>query len=208
MKQAAIIICILIIFAAIYPANAEESLEELKKQMGDITVVTMETSRGTVKLALFDSKSPVTVKNFLQYVDEEFYDGTIIHRIIPGFIIQGGGLTAEFELKKTHDSIKNEAVNGLKNKRGTIAMARTGIIDSATSQFFINLSDNDILDHKNDTPTGYGYAVFGKVVSGMDVIDDIADQPTGEKFMDPENKRGLYYDVPVETILIRSIRRQ
>jgi cyclophilin family peptidyl-prolyl cis-trans isomerase len=207
MKRLAIVI-IVIVLTAMNPVHSDEAVEELETRLGSITVVTMETSMGTIMLGLFNEKSPETVRNFLRYVDENFYDGTIIHRVIPGFIIQGGGLTADFELKETHESIKNEAFNKLKNKRGTISMARTGIIDSATSQFFINLADNDVLDHKNDTVSGYGYAVFGQVISGMDVVDKIASRPTGEKFLDPENKRGLYFDVPVETVLINSIRRE
>lgn len=187
---------------------AENRLEELKKEMGSIRIVVMETNLGTIEIALFEEKSPITVTNFLTYVDDGFYNGTIFHRVIQGFVIQGGGFTPDFSLKKTKESIKNEAGNRLQNKRGRIAMARTGIVDSATSQFFINLKDNAMLDHKNETVNGYGYAVFGEVVEGMDIIDLISSVATGEKFMDPENKRGLYYDVPLETVVIKSIKRK
>jgi cyclophilin family peptidyl-prolyl cis-trans isomerase len=187
---------------------AENRLEHLEKEMGSISIVVMETNLGTVEIALFEEKSPITVANFLAYVDDGFYNGTIFHRVIKDFVIQGGGFTPEFSLKKTKERIKNEAKNGLTNKRGRIAMARTGIIDSATSQFFINLKDNAMLDHKNETVSGYGYAVFGEVIEGMDTIDLIGSVATGEKFMDPENKRGLYYDVPLETVVIKSIQRK
>jgi len=134
--------------------------------------VVLQTSLGQIKLELYANKAPITVRNFLRYVDEHFYDGTIFHRVIPGFMIQGGGFTREMRQKSTHDPIKNEA--GLKNLRGTIAMARTGVVDSATSQFFINTVDNLSLDHKNDTPGGFGYAVFGKVIDGMETAGKIA----------------------------------
>ncbi|MGB3974990.1 MAG: peptidylprolyl isomerase [bacterium] len=176
--------------------------------MGSVSVIVMETSLGTIEIALFQDKSPLTVSNFLQYVDDGFYDGTIFHRVVKDFIVQGGGFTPDFSLKKTKEAIKNEAKNGLKNKRGRIAMARTGIIDSATSQFFINLKDNSMLDHKDESANGYGYAVFGQVIKGMEVVDQIGSMETGERFMDPENKRGLYHDVPLNTITIKSITRK
>lgn len=171
-------------------------------------VVVLETSMGNIEIALFPDKAPLTVQNFLKYVDEQYYDGTLIHRVIKDFIIQGGGLASDFTVKTAKDSIKNEAMNGLKNKRGTIAMARTGVVDSATSQFYINLKDNTQLDHRDDTPTGYGYAVFGEVISGMETVDRIASVVTGEKLLDPENKRGLYVDVPTEPVIVKSIRRK
>ena len=147
-------------------------------------------------MQLFDKQAPVSVENFLRYVDEGFFDGTVFHRVIAGFMIQGGGLTADMKDKKGHDPIKNEATNGLKNKRGTLAMARTNDINSATSQFFINLVDNDFLDNKAGN---YGYAVFGRVDSGMEVVDAIAAVKTGNK--------GRYQDVPTETVTIESARR-
>jgi cyclophilin family peptidyl-prolyl cis-trans isomerase len=154
------------------------------------------TSKGAFTIQLFDKQAPISVENFLKYADEGFFDGTIFHRVIAGFMIQGGGLTPDLKNKRGHAPIKNEATNGLKNKRGTLAMARTNDVDSATSQFFINLVDNDFLDHK---PGNYGYAVFGRVDSGMDVVDAIAATKTGSK--------GMYQDVPVETVTIESVRR-
>lgn len=161
--------------------------------------VIMQTSKGEITIELYADKAPITVKNFLSYVDEKFYDGTIFHRVIKKFMIQGGGLTPDLREKPTKPPIKNEATNGLKNKRGTIAMARTMVIDSATSQFYINHVDNPFLNHKNNTPEGFGYCVFGKVVKGMDVVDAIANVKTMSK--------GGHADVPDETITITSIRR-
>ena len=154
------------------------------------------TSKGTFTVQLFDKQAPITVENFLRYADEGFFDGTIFHRVIAGFMIQGGGLTSDMKNKQGHAPIKNEATNGLKNKRGTLSMARTNDINSATSQFFINVADNDFLDNK---PGNYGYAVFGRVDSGMDVIDAIAAVKTG-------NRSG-HQDVPVETVVIESVTR-
>ena len=158
---------------------------------------TIETSKGVITLALDDEKAPETVKNFAQYARDGHYDGTIFHRVINGFMIQGGGFTKDMEQKETREPIRNEAMNGLKNKRGTIAMARTMVVDSATSQFFINLVDNDFLDFQNPTPQGFGYAVFGQVTDGMDVVDAIAKVRTGSV--------GHYQDVPVEAVEIKSV---
>ncbi len=141
--------------------------------------VAVETRLGRIVLELFPEKAPRTVENFLRYVQEGFYEGTVFHRVIPGFVIQGGGLTADLVPKPTHPPVRNEADNGLSNRRGTVAMARTMVVDSATSQFFVNLADNTFLDHRDKTPRGYGYAVFGKVVEGMDVVDAIARVKTG-----------------------------
>jgi peptidyl-prolyl cis-trans isomerase A (cyclophilin A)/peptidyl-prolyl cis-trans isomerase B (cyclophilin B) len=160
-------------------------------------MVEIKTSKGVFTVQLFEKQAPVSVANFLKYVDEGFFDGTIFHRVIAGFMIQGGGLTADLKNKRGHEPIKNEATNGLKNKRGTLAMARTNDVDSATSQFFINLVDNDFLDHRG--ASSYGYAVFGRVDSGMDVVDAIAGVKTGSK--------GMHQDVPVETVTIESVRR-
>ncbi len=144
--------------------------------------VTLQTSLGDIVLQLDAEKTPVTVNNFLQYVKEGFYDGTIFHRVIKGFMIQGGGLTIDMAKKQTNAPITNEADNGLSNKRGTIAMARTGAPHSATSQFFINTVDNKPLDHRGKTsPQGWGYCVFGNVIKGMEVVDKIAAVPTGIK---------------------------
>ena len=158
----------------------------------------METSMGTISLELDEEKAPATVENFCRYASEGFYDGTIFHRVIDTFMIQGGGFTKEMNQKDTYEPIRIESMNGLKNLRGTIAMARTMIPDSATSQFFINLVDNDFLDFTAPTAQGYGYAVFGRVVKGTDVVDKISYVRTGVK-------RGMR-DVPVETVKILSAR--
>jgi len=156
--------------------------------------VRLETNKGVIVLELAPTKAPVTTKNFLMYVREGFFDGTIFHRVIPNFMIQGGGFTEAMEKKRTHPSIKNEAGNGLKNLRGTVAMARTSQVDSANSQFFINVVDNPYLDHRDDSSRGYGYCVFGKVVEGMDVVDAIAKVKTGVS-------HGMR-DVPVQPVII------
>ncbi len=161
--------------------------------------VLLKTSKGDITIELFQDKAPISVKNFLSYVDEKYYDGTIFHRIIRGFMVQGGGMTADMHEKSGKPPIKNEAGNGLKNLRGTLAMARTPEIDSATCQFFINLVDNAFLDHEKGNPDKFGYAVFGKVVAGMDVVDAIAAVPTGSK--------GMHRDVPREPITIISATR-
>lgn len=158
--------------------------------------VKLETSLGDIVVELDEKAAPVTVKNFLRYVEEGFFDGTIFHRVIKNFMIQGGGFTADMERKKTYAPIINEASNGLKNNRGTIAMARTQNPDSATSQFFINHKDNHNLNYAG--PGKPGYAVFGKVVEGMDVVDKIAAVKT--------TRKGRYSDVPVETVLINSAK--
>ena len=158
---------------------------------------TMETSMGTITLELDDAKAPETVANFVQYAKDGHYDGTIFHRVIDGFMIQGGGFTKDMNQKETRKPIRNEAMNGLKNLRGTIAMARTMVVDSATSQFFINLVDNAFLDFQNPTPQGFGYAVFGKVVDGMDVVDQIAKVKTGFS--------GPHQNVPEEAIVIKKV---
>ena len=185
MKRVVLLFLLLCVAAA--PALAKE-------------VVVIETSKGEIKVELDDVKSPVSVKNFLSYVDQGYYKETIFHRVIANFMIQGGGFNAELQPKPPGNApIKNEAGNGLKNVRGTIAMARTGMVDSATSQFFINLVDNGFLDHRDESSSGFGYAVFGKVIGGMDVVDKIAAVPTGA--------RNLLSDVPVETIVIKDVRR-
>jgi len=157
--------------------------------------VELETSLGKIVIELDPEKAPKTVENFLGYVKSGFYDGTIFHRVIPGFMIQGGGFTPEMQQKKTQPPIANEADNGLKNKRGTLSMARTNDPMSATSQFFINVNDNRSLDHTAKTAGGWGYAVFAKVVEGMDVADKIVNVPRGN--------RGPYGDVPNTTVEIK-----
>jgi peptidyl-prolyl cis-trans isomerase B (cyclophilin B) len=161
--------------------------------------VLLKTSKGDITIELFQDKAPISVKNFLSYVDEKYYDGTIFHRVIKGFMVQGGGMTADLHEKTSKPPIKNEAANGLKNLRGTLAMARTSEIDSATCQFFINLVDNAFLDHQKGDPDKFGYAVFGKVVAGMDVVDAMAAVPTGSK--------GMHRDVPREPITVISATR-
>jgi len=160
-------------------------------------VVAMETSQGTIKIELWADKAPITVKNFLTYVGDGFYKGTVFHRVIDGFMIQGGGLDEKLKPKKTNSPIKNEASAELKNERGTVAMARTNMVDSATSQFFINVADNEFLNHKDKTPAGFGYAVFGKVIEGMDVVDKIESVKTGS--------RGPHQDVPLQPVYINNV---
>ena len=142
-------------------------------------VVRLETNRGDIRVELYPERAPKTVENFLTYVRNDHYDGTIFHRVIPDFMIQGGGFTTEYARKSTREPIRNEADNGLSNDRGTIAMARTGDPHSATAQFFINVKDNDFLDHKAKTQRGWGYAVFGEVISGLGTVDQISQVPTG-----------------------------
>jgi cyclophilin family peptidyl-prolyl cis-trans isomerase len=159
-------------------------------------MVVLSTSHGDLTIELFSDDAPISVENFLQYVDDGYFDGTIFHRVIAGFMIQCGGFTPEMSEKETRAPIKNEAQNGRKNQRGTLAMARTSDIDSATSQFFINVSDNDFLDNG---ARDFGYAVFGRVTDGLDVVDQIAAAPSG-------NKAG-HSDVPNDPIIINSAKR-
>lgn len=163
----------------------------------DENIVHVRTSMGSFDIGLYPTSAPITVDNFLGYVNSGFYDGLTFHRVIPDFMIQGGGFTPALMPRDPRDPIPNEAANGLSNLRGTIAMARTSHPQSATSQFFINLKDNPFLDYKSDTPQGYGYAVFGRVVSGMDVVDAIGSVAT-------ESKQGMN-DVPVRAVIIYSV---
>lgn len=165
-----------------------------------MTNVVIETSLGNIEVELNSEKAPISTENFLKYVDKKHYDGTIFHRVIKDFMIQGGGMDEKMAEKKSDAPIKNEATNGLQNLRGTIAMARTSVVDSATAQFFINTVDNDFLNHNAPNAQQYGYAVFGKVVSGMDVVDKIRAVPTGNYQM--------YKDVPKTPVVIKSIRRK
>jgi len=164
------------------------------------THVVVDTSLGSFTLALDEERAPKTVANLLAYVDSGHYDGTVFHRVIDGFMIQGGGYDAAMERKPTRDPVENEAFNGLKNVRGTVAMARTGDPHSATAQFFVNVKDNASLDHKDKTQAGWGYTVFGQVASGMEVVDQIKAVKTGSS--GPFAK-----DAPVEPVVIRSVRR-
>lgn len=169
-------------------------------------VVVMETSMGTVKIELYPDKAPITVKNFLAYVDEKFYDDTMFHRVISNFMVQAGGFKAYTE-KATKAAIKNESANGLRNDRGTLAMARTPNPDSATAQFYINLKDNSFLDRAN-AQDGVGYCVFGRVIEGMNVIDKIAGVQTGTKqFTVKTGDKVPFRDVPVQEVLIKSLRK-
>ena len=159
-------------------------------------MIRFETSLGDFTVELLEKEAPQSVENFLRYIENKFFDGTIFHRIVPGFVIQGGGFTEDMTQKRTRPPVKNEADNGLKNKRGSLSMARTNDINSATSQFFVNLKDNDFLDHSRGN---FGYAVFAKVTEGMDVVDKIAAVETGRK-------KG-FDDVPVESVIMKSVRR-
>ena len=160
--------------------------------------VKLTTSMGPFVVELDEQKAPISAQNFLKYVDSGHYNGTIFHRVIDGFMIQGGGFTKDMVQKPTQPAIKNEAANGLKNNLGTIAMARTNVVDSATSQFFINVKNNDFLNHRSAAPAEYGYAVFGRVIEGMDVVQSIEKVKTGD--------RGHHQDVPVEAVVINSIK--
>ncbi len=164
----------------------------------DMPIVELDTSYGAITLELNAEKAPLTVANFIDYVESGHYDGTIFHRVINGFMIQGGGMDADMKEKKTGTPIKNEADNGLKNDIGTIAMARTQDPHSATAQFFINVSNNDFLNYSSPSVQGWGYAVFGRVISGMDVVEQIKTVPTGN--------RGYHGDVPREPIVINSAK--
>jgi peptidyl-prolyl cis-trans isomerase A (cyclophilin A) len=179
-------VVMLLILAGI--ASAEEKKNPL---------VMMETSMGNVKIELFEKEAPISVRNFLEYGKGGFYNDTIFHRVIPGFMVQGGGFTADRKQKQTRAAIKNEAVNGLKNDRGTLAMARTSAPDSATAQFFINVVNNNMLNRPN--PDGAGYAVFGKVIEGMDVVDNIVNVKT-------QNLNPVFQNLPATPILIKSVK--
>jgi len=169
----------------------------LAESKGERPVVILSTSQGDITIELYSEKAPESVRNFLAYVDKGFFDGTIFHRVILDFMIQGGGFTSEMKEKPTQPPIKNEADNGLKNEAGTLAMARTAVKDSATSQFFINLKSNDFLNHGSHD---FGYAVFGKVIAGMNVINKIAQTKT--------TTRGGHADVPIESMVIQTAKRK
>lgn len=189
-----------VVFLAAHAGAAEPIKPEPKKAKKEKPVIVFETTLGSFEAQLDPEKAPVSVKNFLGYVDEGFFDETIFHRVIEGFMIQGGGFTKDMTQKKAKDPIKNEAGNGLKNTRGTLAMARTSVVDSATAQFFVNVVDNAFLDHKDESPRGFGYAVFGKVISGMDVVDKIRAVKTG-------SKSGMG-DVPLEPVVMKKVYRK
>ena len=163
-------------------------------------VVVLETSKGSIEIELNEAKAPISVQNFLWYVDNKFYDGLIFHRVIDGFMIQGGGFTPDMSQKQGKPPIENEAGNGLTNDKYTIAMARTSVVNSATAQFFINVKDNTFLNQRDKTPQGFGYAVFGKVTKGMEVVDAIAKVKTGQK--------NGFNDVPLENVVITKAYRK
>jgi cyclophilin family peptidyl-prolyl cis-trans isomerase len=185
---------LLVVFAIAAAAFAAGS--DPSQKNSEVKKVKLETSMGDVVIELNEKAAPVTVKNFIRYAEEDFYDGTIFHRVIPNFMIQGGGFKSDMQQKKTHEPIVNEAKNGLKNNRGTIAMARTNDPNSATAQFFINHKNNDFLNYAG--AQNPGYAVFGKVIEGMDVVDKIAAVKTSQK--------GPHGDVPVEPVVIKSAK--
>ena len=188
------------ITVAVAPATGLTQDNSTSKQGADMVTVTMETNKGVITLELDREKAPDSVENFVTYAKSGHYDGTIFHRVIPGFMIQGGGFDSSMKQKETNPPIKNEAANGLKNDKGTVAMARTNVPDSATSQFFINVKDNDFLNHTSPTPQGWGYAVFGKVTDGMDVVESIENVATANK--------GGQQDVPVSDVIIEKVTVQ
>lgn len=199
MAYLAVILCLfamLPINSALFAADSESASEGGQSSQKN-PVVIIKTNKGEIDLELDAEKAPVTVKNFLSYATNGFYNGTIFHRVIDGFMIQGGGFTPAMEQKITEAPIRNEADNKLLNNRGTIAMARTGVVDSATSQFFINLKDNHFLDYRGPSREDYGYAVFGKVIKGMDVVDAIAKESTTSK--------SGHQNVPTANIVIESV---
>ena len=183
------------------PAAAAPAEPKAAAAGGGNPIVVIETSMGTIEAELYQEKAPLSTANFLQYTDDKFFDGTIFHRVIDGFMIQGGGFTPSYEKKGTREPIKNEAQNGLKNVQYTLAMARTAIVDSATAQFFINVKDNPFLDHRSADPRGFGYAVFGKVIAGEAVVDEIKGVTTGPGGPFPK-------DAPQTQVVIKSIRRK
>ena len=185
---------ILFFFSACSADEKQSTAKTTTVNDSENTVILL-TNKGNIKLKLYPEKAPITVKNFLSYIDSGFYNNTIFHRIIPGFVIQGGGFSKEMDRKKTLSPIKNEADNGLKNLRGTLSMARTNIVNSATSQFFINLKDNNSLDHGS---RDFGYAVFAEVIEGMEIVDKIASVQTTNSPMP---------NIPVEQVVIESVKR-
>jgi len=181
MRSLALLVLCILVFSFFNLATGAED----KVKQPEIRIVEIKPSEGKIRIELWADKAPQTVKNFLRYVEEGFYDGTIFHRVMDNFMIQGGGFTGDMNQKKPHEPIKNEAAGELKNDRGTLAMARTNVVDSATSQFFINLKDNEFLNHRDASPTGFGYAVFGKVVSGLDVLARLSPRNTDDNHEAP-----------------------
>ncbi len=192
MKLIPALLTVALILAASIPASSEEKAEESSNPH-----VYIKTNVGGFTIELYPDKAPETVANFLNYVEKGYYSGTIFHRVIKGFMLQGGGFTPDMTMKETAPPIKNEAANGLKNKKYTLSMARTGVVNSATSQFFVNTVNNTGLDHKDKTTAGYGYCVFAKVIEGSEVIDKIE--------MVATTKKGNYDDVPVKPVIIKAM---
>ena len=191
-RTAVLTVCLAMVVGTLSTRNADAQ---------ENPVVVMQTNHGNITIELLQSDAPVSVENFLAYVNDGFYENTVFHRVIQQFMIQGGGMTADLTPKPTRPPIENEARNGVTNERGTVAMARTNIVDSATAQFFINTANNArSLDHKSLDPPGYGYAVFGRVTEGMDVVDSIAAVET--------QNQGPYNDVPAESVIIQSVTVQ
>jgi peptidyl-prolyl cis-trans isomerase B (cyclophilin B) len=190
--------CMLIAINLCYAETEGNSTVKKEDVSKENPVIVLKTNMGSIKIELFRDKAPATVENFLAYVHSNHYDNTIFHRIIPGFMVQGGGFTVDFKQKPTNAPVKNEADNGLKNTIGSVAMARTSDPDSATAQFFINLEDNDFLNFKSKSPTGWGYTVFGKVIDGMPTVEKIAKVKTGNY--------GQHRDVPLEPAIILSAK--
>lgn len=196
MNRLAFLFALTCTFAAAVPVLAGEGNP----------VVVIETSEGTMEAELFQDKAPNTVKNFLAYANEKFFDNTVFHRVISNFMIQGGGFTTDMKEKPAKDPIKNEADNGLRNEIGTLAMARTNDPHSASAQWFINVADNNFLNHTAKNSQGWGYAVFGKITSGMDVVVKIKAKKTGTAVIEMQGQRIPAQDVPVEPIIIKSVK--
>jgi cyclophilin family peptidyl-prolyl cis-trans isomerase len=198
MKRILALIAVLVMLPGLCSAMSTPPARE-GENMNKNPKVFIETSKGNITVELYPDKAPATVANFLSYVDSGFYEKTIFHRVIPGFMIQGGGFGKGMIEKLTNLPVKNEAGNGISNSKGTLAMARTSVVDSATAQFFINVADNTFLDHKDNTPQGFGYCVFGKVTDGMDVVESIKSVPT--------HTVGYFEDVPEEDVVILSVKK-
>jgi cyclophilin family peptidyl-prolyl cis-trans isomerase len=198
MKKVFALLSVLIMLSGLCSAMGTPPAKE-GDNMKKNPKVMIETSKGKITIELYPDKAPKTVDNFLSYVDSKFYDGTIFHRVIPGFMVQGGGFQKGMVDKLTLSPVKNEAGNGLSNKKGTLAMARTNVVDSATAQFFINVADNPFLDHRDNSQQGFGYCVFGCVTDGMDVVEAIKAVPT--------HTVGYYEDVPVDDVVILSAKK-
>jgi len=190
----------LLLVPAIAAAQPAKAPEPAKAPAAGNPIVVIETNKGAFEIELYPDKAPQSVENFLKYVDDGFYAGTIFHRVIDGFMIQGGGFTRDMAQKETRGPIQNEADNGLRNERYTVAMARTSDPHSATAQFFVNVNDNGFLNHTEKSTRGWGYAVFGKVIAGMDVVDAIRKVPTTTK--------GMYQNVPVDPVVIEKAYRK